>query len=373
MNVTDPVKQGEGVGAFVSYKVRTTTDLPQFRSRNIEVVRRFRDFAWLGDKLRERHRGVIIPALPEKSAVQKYQMSTEFIETRRRALQVFINRVCAHDLLQTSQELQWFLEEPEDSWAMKVAVRNQEDGGAKKKVNNFFKGTISTAQHLLQGRVEVEREDEEYIKLKEYLAHLETHLNEAHRQSARLIKKQNELGLSIGEFGVAADKLGKYEEEKVHNAFERLVTHTSELRDHTREGCKTLNDNFEAPMKEFTRMMKSVKNVIADRATALTVVHQAKMNLDSHRVKVERLRGAPGKQEKVIEAEQEVERAEAKKKAASDNYENLVKSMSLEITRFQKERATEMSKVLRDFALAQAQLASQSAKEWGALVAELQN
>ena len=50
-----------------------------------------------------------------------------------------------------------------------------------------------------------------------------------------------------------------------------------------------------------------------------------------------------------------------------------MEKMSHEIARFQKERAVEMSAVLRDFALAQAQLASQSAKEWGALVAELQN
>lgn len=40
--------------------------------------------------------GVIIPPLPEKNVVQKYQMTTEFIETRRRALQVFINRVVRH-------------------------------------------------------------------------------------------------------------------------------------------------------------------------------------------------------------------------------------------------------------------------------------
>ena len=37
--------------------------------------------------------GIIIPPLPEKNVVQKYQMTTEFIEARRRALTVFINRV----------------------------------------------------------------------------------------------------------------------------------------------------------------------------------------------------------------------------------------------------------------------------------------
>lgn len=34
-------------------------------------------------------RGVIVPPLPEKNAVQKFQMNTEFIEDRRRALQVW--------------------------------------------------------------------------------------------------------------------------------------------------------------------------------------------------------------------------------------------------------------------------------------------
>ena len=37
--------------------------------------------------------GIIVPPLPEKSAVQKFQMTADFIEQRRRALQVFINRV----------------------------------------------------------------------------------------------------------------------------------------------------------------------------------------------------------------------------------------------------------------------------------------
>lgn len=52
------------------------------------VVRRFRDFTWLQSKLQERHKGVILPPLPEKSAVHKLQMDAAFIEMRRAALQV---------------------------------------------------------------------------------------------------------------------------------------------------------------------------------------------------------------------------------------------------------------------------------------------
>lgn len=39
------------------------------------------------------HAGIIIPPLPEKNVVQKYQMTAEFIEQRRKALQVYLNRV----------------------------------------------------------------------------------------------------------------------------------------------------------------------------------------------------------------------------------------------------------------------------------------
>lgn len=39
-----------------------------------------------------------MPALPEKNVVEKYKMTTEFIEQRRAALTVFINRVVSLEL-----------------------------------------------------------------------------------------------------------------------------------------------------------------------------------------------------------------------------------------------------------------------------------
>jgi len=67
------------------------------------------------------HRGIIIPPLPEKNAVQKFTMGSDFIEERRRALQVFVNRVAAHPVLKASREVQRFLESNEDEFAFEVA------------------------------------------------------------------------------------------------------------------------------------------------------------------------------------------------------------------------------------------------------------
>jgi sorting nexin-1/2 len=84
----EPVKHGEGVTAYVSYHVVTKTNHPAYTRPANDVVRRYSHFAWLHEQLAAQHKGVIMPPLPEKSAVQKFQMATEFINARRRALQV---------------------------------------------------------------------------------------------------------------------------------------------------------------------------------------------------------------------------------------------------------------------------------------------
>jgi len=58
--------------------------------------------------------GIIIPPLPEKNVVQKYQMTSEFIEQRRQALQVYVNRVVSPDSpggVELSAICKWFCEE----------------------------------------------------------------------------------------------------------------------------------------------------------------------------------------------------------------------------------------------------------------------
>ena len=42
----------------MSYKVQSRTTLEQYKKKENEVIRRFRDFAWLHSKLQEQNRGV---------------------------------------------------------------------------------------------------------------------------------------------------------------------------------------------------------------------------------------------------------------------------------------------------------------------------
>ncbi|OAD54617.1 Sorting nexin-2 [Eufriesea mexicana] len=69
ITVTSPQKIGDGMGAYVAYKVETKTNMPIFRKRNFSVIRRFSDFLGLHDKLTDKYlrNGRIIPPAPEKT------------------------------------------------------------------------------------------------------------------------------------------------------------------------------------------------------------------------------------------------------------------------------------------------------------------
>ncbi|GBF87488.1 sorting nexin [Raphidocelis subcapitata] len=376
--VTDPVKQGEGVSAFVSYKVRSRTNLPQYARPSNEVIRRFRDFAWLHEKLAEENRGVIVPPLPEKNAVAKFTMGTDFIEDRRRALQVFINRVASHPALKPSRTLQRFLESNEDEFAFEVArSAAAAGGGAKKRLEGavgWIKGLGAATTSLVAGKASTDgAEDPEYVKVRDYLAQLESHLGEAARQAGRLVAKETELTDALGEFGQSVEKLGRLEEGNVAEAFQQLASKAQAMSESRRAQVTQLAARFEAPIREAVRFVRAAVNVCTDRGNALAAMQGAKHDLDSKKVRYAKLRGTPGSpSDKLLEAERDVTEAEARVRDTRISYEELVARLTEELNRFQKERAADTNALLRDLALVQASLAADGAKGWSALLSELQ-
>ena len=60
------------------------------------------------------------------------------------------------------------------------------------------------------------------------------------------------------------------------------------------EHADSLTFSFEAPLKEYTRMVKSAKAVMADRSLALGTLQNARSDVDAKRTKLAKLRGTPG-------------------------------------------------------------------------------
>ncbi|CAN0482607.1 unnamed protein product, partial [Ectocarpus sp. 8 AP-2014] len=80
ITVCDPVKQDQGINAYITYKVHTSTDRPDFQYGQFTVIRRFKDFVWLSHRLEEEFPGMVMPALPVKMVVGKFDQT--FVEVR---------------------------------------------------------------------------------------------------------------------------------------------------------------------------------------------------------------------------------------------------------------------------------------------------
>ncbi|KAH8504757.1 hypothetical protein H0E87_012120 [Populus deltoides] len=276
VSVTDPVKLGNGVQGYISYRVITKTNLPEYQGHEKIVIRRYSDFDWLRDRLFHNYKGVFIPPLPEKSAVEKFRFSAEFIEMRRQGLDIFVNRIASHQELQHSEDLRTFLQADEETMER---LRSQETGIFKKKpadLMQIFKDAQSKVSDIVLGKEKpVEESNLEYEKLKHYIFELENHLAEAQKHAHRLVKRHRELGQSLSDFSKAVKLLGACEGDALGKAFSELGTKSEALSVKLQKEAHLLLMNFEEPLKDYVRAVQSIKATIAERANVFR--HQCEL------------------------------------------------------------------------------------------------
>eukprot|EP00240_Pyramimonas_obovata_P016240 CAMPEP_0118924768 /NCGR_PEP_ID=MMETSP1169-20130426/2749_1 /TAXON_ID=36882 /ORGANISM="Pyramimonas obovata, Strain CCMP722" /LENGTH=298 /DNA_ID=CAMNT_0006865899 /DNA_START=207 /DNA_END=1099 /DNA_ORIENTATION=+ len=244
IDVSDPVKQGDGVNAHVSYRVSTTTNLPQYRWSEFSVIRRFSDFVWLRQRLAECNRGTIIPPLPEKGVATKvFTISTGFIEARRKALVLFLKQVSQHPTLCFSSDLQFFLEASEEAWAEQKqrATSEAASGAHKKPLAQFSKMFTDAASSLVNGGQKVERfEDAEQLRVQEFYTAGTTHVADVKRQAERLVRKQRDMGKATAECGDALQALSACETGLLKEALIALGTGMHDAAKVTEGGAEAL-------------------------------------------------------------------------------------------------------------------------------------
>jgi hypothetical protein len=126
----------------VSYKVNSQLDRAGFGSSLNSVERRYSDFVWLGGELTKEFPGVILPAMPDKQAMGRF--STEFVETRRRALEKYLREITKHHEMGGSETLVSFLQADDVSFSrIKDNIKN-----SKPKLTSttfaWFEGTVNS-------------------------------------------------------------------------------------------------------------------------------------------------------------------------------------------------------------------------------------
>ncbi|KAA8516758.1 hypothetical protein F0562_017044 [Nyssa sinensis] len=371
VSVTDPAKMGNGVQAYISYKVITKTNLPEYQGPEKIVIRRYSDFVWLRDRLFEKYKGIFIPPLPEKSTVEKFRFSAEFIEMRRQALDIFVNRIASHHELQQSDELRTFLQADEQTMER---ARFQDTGIFKKKpadLMQIFKDVQSKVSDVVLGKEKpVEESNPEYEKLKHYIFELENHLAEAQKHAYRLVKRHRELGQSLSDFGTAVKLLGACEGNTLGKAFSELGAKSEVLSIKLQKESYHLLMNFEEPLKDYVRAVQSIKATIAERANAFRQQFELAETVKLKEIDLNKLRLT--RSEKMVDAEHEYEELKEDSEEAIRRFEMIVRLMNEEIVRFQEQKTLDMGLAFHEFAKGQARLANGIADAWRSLLPKLE-
>ncbi len=81
----------------------------------VTVIRRFTQFEWLHQVLAKHYSALLIPPLPEKQYSGRF--ASDFIETRRADLEMWMSRLVRHPVLRYSDAIRFFLScEDEVGW-----------------------------------------------------------------------------------------------------------------------------------------------------------------------------------------------------------------------------------------------------------------
>lgn len=129
-----------------SYKIHSNTSRAGFESGAHSVVRRYSDFTWLSGELSKEFPGVIVPPLPEKLTVGRF--GDEFVDSRRRGLEKFLQRIASHSELSNSQYFIVFLQAAESGL---TEAKNESKSGSKAKSTSSIGWLEGTVNNLTTG------------------------------------------------------------------------------------------------------------------------------------------------------------------------------------------------------------------------------
>ncbi|MEE6517970.1 hypothetical protein FKM82_028606, partial [Ascaphus truei] len=204
--VDDPESHITAIETFITYRIATKTSRSEFDSSEFEVRRRYQDFLWLKSRLEDSHPTLIIPPLPEKFIVKGMveRFNEEFIETRRKALHKFLNRIADHPTLTFNVDFKIFL----TAQAWELTSHKKQGPGLFSRMGQTIKLVAST----MRG---VKNRPDEFTELGEYLYEFTQKINVLDKVTQRIYKEGKDYYEDMREYGPIYTLWSASEEELV--------------------------------------------------------------------------------------------------------------------------------------------------------------
>ncbi|XP_035981307.1 sorting nexin-7 isoform X4 [Fundulus heteroclitus] len=157
------------------------TTCSEFDSSQYEVRRRYQDFLWLKSRLEDNYPTLIVHPLPEKFVMKGMvdRFNDDFIETRRKALHRFLNRISEHPILSNSHYFKVFLTEEE------LAPHRKQGPGFLSRMGETMR-TMANSVRGLRSKLE------EFDVMQEYVEDFSNKICSVDKVTQRIIKEQRE-------------------------------------------------------------------------------------------------------------------------------------------------------------------------------------
>lgn len=202
ISVDSPESHVTAIETFITYRVVTRTTRSDFDSSEFEVRRRYQDFLWLRGRLEENHPTLIVHPLPEKFVMKSMveRFNDDFIETRRKALHRFLNKISEHPILSFSQHLKVFLT------AEELLTHRKQGPGFLSRMGDTMRAVANSVRGL-------KSRPEEFTVMQEYVEDFSTKMSSVDKVTQRIIKEQREYVDELKQYGPTYTQWAESEEE----------------------------------------------------------------------------------------------------------------------------------------------------------------
>uniref|UniRef100_H2TYZ7 Sorting nexin-2 n=1 Tax=Takifugu rubripes TaxID=31033 RepID=H2TYZ7_TAKRU len=327
---------GDGMNAYMAYKVTTKTSMALFKNKDFSVKRRFSDFLGLHSKLASKylHVGYIVPPAPEKSIVgmtkvkvgKEDQSSNEFVEKRRSALERYLLRTVKHPILLKDPDVLQFLESSELPRAVNTQALSS--AGLLRMVNK-------AADAVNKMTIKMNESDAWFEEKQQHFENLDNQLRKLHASVESLVCHRKELSVNTAQFAKSAAMLGNSED---HTALSRALSQLAEVEEKIdqlhQEQANADFYLFSELLGDYVRLITAVKGVFDHRMKTWQKWQDSQLLLQRKREAEAKLQ-FNNKPDKLQQAKDEIKELEGKVEQGERDFEQISKTIRKEVSRFE--------------------------------------
>merc|ERR1712000_197823 len=364
IHVGDPVKIGDLTSSHIVYSVRTRTTSKAYKQSEFEVKRRYRDFLWLYNTLHANNPGFVVPPPPDKQAVGRFD--SNFVESRRAALEKMLNKTASHPTLQHDADLKLFLE----SEAFNLDIKHKE---RRDPLPTESKGVLGSLGISVGSSNKFVEQDDWFHDRKVYLDALENQLKGLLKAMDQMVGQRKMMAEAAGDFSASLHALSTVElSPSLSGPLDALSDLQLTIRDVYDRQAQQDVLTFGIIIEEYIRLIGSIKQAFSQRQKGFHAWHAAESELQKKKSSQDKLlRQGKSQQDRLNQVNAEVGEAERKVHQARLLFDEMGRSLKTELDRFEKEKVEDFKSGVETFLEGAVEAQKELIEKWETFLMQL--